>query len=109
MKLLTQEIKAKLLANREWPEAERKPVVKFFYPAGSATWLISELDDDGDTAFGLCDLGMGSPELGNVSIAELQTIKGRFGLGIERDIHWKPCKTLAEYADEARAKGHINA
>lgn len=65
-----------------------QPVVKLFNPMGAATWLLSELDEDGDTAFGLCDLGMGSPEMGYVSLAELAEIKLRFGLYIERDIHF---------------------
>ena len=43
------------------------PVVKFF-GGGACTWLITEMDSaDDDTLFGLCDLGMGYPELGTVS------------------------------------------
>ena len=85
----------------------RKPVVKYFYPAGSATWLISEIDDDGDGLFGLCDLGMGHPELGYVSLSELKAAKGPLGLGIERDLHWSADRTLSEYADVAREVGYI--
>ena len=41
------------------------PVVKLFTPDPGAIWLLTELDpDDADTAFGLCDLGLGCPELG---------------------------------------------
>lgn len=87
---------------------DHKPVVKLFNPCGSATWLISELDDD-NIAYGLCDLGMGSPEIGFVSIAELQAIRLPFGLGIERDLHFRADKTLSEYAKEARAAGRIEA
>lgn len=90
-------------------DSKLKPVVKFFCPWGAATWLVTSLKDDGDTMFGLCDLGMGSPELGYVSLTELQGIKGPFGLTIERDLHFTADKTLAEYADEARAKGRIVA
>ncbi|WP_425462871.1 DUF2958 domain-containing protein [Mesorhizobium norvegicum] len=32
------------------------------------------------------DLGFGFPELGSVSLAELASVKGRLGLGIERDL-----------------------
>ena len=85
-----------------------EPVVKFFNPVGAATWLISELDDDG-IAFGLCDLGFGSPELGYVSVDELAVVKVGFGLGIERDRHFTAKKTLGEYAAEAREKGSISA
>lgn len=86
-----------------------KPVVKLFMPGGSATWLITEMADDGDTLFGLCDLGHGSPELGYVSLSELESVRGRFGLKVERDAHFNTKKTIAEYANEARALGFIKA
>ena len=41
------------------------PVVKLFTPDVNATWLLTELDpEDPDISFGLCDLGVGCPELG---------------------------------------------
>lgn len=87
------------------------PVVKLFNPCGAGTWLLTELDpDDPDIAFGLCDLGMGSPELGSVRISELESIKFLGGaLGIERDQHWQANKSLSAYANEARTLGHIKA
>lgn len=97
-----------LARNAKLPEEARKPIVKFFCPWGAATWLISELAADGDTMFGLCDLGMGEPELGNVSLRELRGIR-RFGLTIERDLHFTADKTLAAYADEAMKNGRITA
>ena len=116
MKLLTKELRDKLLANgREQAKvkgtkAERDfwPVVKFFYPAGAATWLITEADpEDHDILFGLCDLGHGFPELGSVRISELESFKGRFGLGIERDLHFEAKGPLSLYADAAREAGAI--
>ena len=91
MKLFTKQQLAQLLANGEQAKAERNgeceedltrmPVVKLFTPWGSATWLLSEIDpDEQDIAFGLCDLGVGTPELGSVSIAELLALKGPMGL-----------------------------
>ncbi len=109
MKLPTKANFAALAANVDVAEMDRKPVVKFFAPTGSATWLISEIEEDGDTMFGLADLGMGFPEIGSVSLKELSEVKGAFGLGIERDYHFTADKTLAEYADEARAAGRIEA
>ena len=86
------------------------PVVKYFNPMGAATWLLSELDpEDGDTAFGLCDLGFGTPELGYVSLAELRSTRLPLGLYIERDIHFSTTKGIAEYAAEARRLGRIEA
>lgn len=53
------------------------PVVKFFMPDGAATWRLSEADPtDPDIAFGLCDLGFGTPELGSVRIGEIASVRG---------------------------------
>lgn len=119
MKLLTKEIEAKLGRNGAATvaaqtagkdEPDHKPVLKLFAPWGAATWLFSESDpDEPDRVFGLCDLGMGHPELGWASLAEIATAKGPFGLKIERDLHFTADKTIGEYADAARAKGHITA
>jgi len=113
LKLLLKNHKAKLLANHLANDGiedttDFKPVVKFFNPVGAATWLISEMDENG-IMFGLCDLGMGSPELGSVLLSELEEIVLPFGLGIERDMHFEANKTLTEYADEARVLGRIAA
>lgn len=86
---------------------DHEPVVKLFTPDAGATWLLSELDADGDTAFGLCDLGLGCPELGYVSLNEIRSIRGRFRLPVERDIHFKAKKKLTEYASEASNAGRI--
>lgn len=107
MMLLTKANVAALAKNRGRDDA--KPVVKFFVPWGAGTWLISEIEEDGDLMFGLCDLGFGCPELGYVSLSELKSIKGPWGLKIERDRSFKASKTLAEYANEARLAGRISA
>lgn len=116
MKLLTKPIYEKLIANgrKQDPvrgtddEIDFEPVVKLFNPLGSGTWLLTELDPENpDIAFGLCDLGF--PELGSVSISELESIRLPLGLGIERDRHWSPKKSILAYADEASAKGRIVA
>ncbi len=47
----------------------------------------SEIDPmDTDRAFGLCDLRLGSPELGYVSLKELATASGQLGFPIEREL-----------------------
>lgn len=62
MILIIDELRARLLANGATElEADHVPVVKLFKPIGTATWLLTELDADGDTLFGLCDLGFGFP------------------------------------------------
>ncbi len=115
MKLFTEQQERRLLAQgranagRERTE-DFKPVVKLFCPWNGATWLLSELDpDDTDIAFGLCDLGMGFPELGNVRLSELAAVRGPGGLRIERDIHFRADKTISAYAEEASREQRINA
>ena len=89
-------------------EVDYFPAVKVFLPWTSATFLISECDEDG-LAFGLSDLGFGSPELGYISMDEIWEVKGPGGLQAEEDLHFKADKRLTEYAAEARAAGRITA
>jgi Protein of unknown function (DUF2958) len=116
MKLITDSLTTQLLVNGRAQRAaiskgedalDFKPVVKLFTPDAQCTWLLTELDADGGLAFGLCDLGMGEPELGYVALAELATVRGKLGLPIERDLHFTASKTISAYAVEARIAGHI--
>lgn len=117
MELLPQSILDQLAANgranQERIEAgedtfDHHPVVKLFTPDGGATWLLSETDpEDPDIAFGLCDLGLGYPELGSVRLSVLKANRGRLGLPIERDLHFKANVPLGTYADRAREAGGI--
>jgi len=112
--LMTSEHRTLLLANGARAAAgediDPLPVLKLFTPDGSATWLLTELDpDDPDIAFGLCDLGMGYPELGSVSLSEIAAVRGRMGLPIERDLHFTADRPLSAYADDARFQGAIRA
>lgn len=119
MNLLTAEQRARMLRNgRDNAECINEdgdthafwPMVKLFCPWGAATWLLSELDpNEPDIAFGLCDLGMGSPELGSVRLSEIAAIRGPGGLTIERDQHFTPTKSLTAYAADARLAGRIVA
>jgi hypothetical protein len=59
--------------------------------------------------FGLCDLGLGEPELGYVSLSELAALRGRFGLPVEVDRHFLSRKPLSEYAADARVLGRVVA
>ena len=94
MKLITTAQREQMLTNgrltAQGKTIDPHPVVKLFTPDGAATWLLTELDPGApDIAFGLCDLGMGSPELGYVSLSELASVRGRFGLAVERDLHFQ--------------------
>ncbi|QGN56520.1 DUF2958 domain-containing protein [Novosphingobium sp. Gsoil 351] len=84
------------------------PVIKLFTPDANATWLLTELDpDDEDRAFGLCDLGFSSPELGYVRLSDLENLRGPFGLAVERDEHFSADRPLSVYAEQARLSGRI--
>ena len=77
-------------------------------PVGTVT-LSEVLLADETVAWGLCDLGMGFPEFGTVRLSELASIKSPFGLGVERDLHFKADKPISAYIDEASKLGRINA
>jgi hypothetical protein len=116
MKLLTSAQRAKLLDNgrrraavKGTPgEIDFRPVVKLFNPCGAATWLLTEIDPDDETvAWGLCDLGMGFPEFGTVSLTELAGYRGRLGLGIERDLYFEARGPISSYTAAANKAGGI--
>lgn len=117
MKLLTDSQRARLIANGEanvlrathqLDPFDFKPVVKLFTPDGGCTWLLTELDPSApDIAFGLCDLGLGEPELGYVSMTELATVRGKLNLPVERDLHFDADKTLSQYCEAARRLGRV--
>jgi hypothetical protein len=84
-----------------------QPLVILFTADGNATWLLTELNPDIDLAFGLCDLGLGEPELGYVSLVELSAARGPVGLPLECDLHFAPILTISAYADRAREHRRI--
>ena len=104
MKLLTDAIKKALPAlysTEDTPLEDKQVVVRFFNPMGSESWEIYEGKEnlEGDWLFfGMCDLGMGLPELGYVTLEELESIQLPMGLGIERDISVGPSENHPEWA-----------
>jgi hypothetical protein len=109
MILITAAQRAQLLANGAASAAseggiDHAPVVKLFTPDGAATWWLSELDPaEPRRAFGLCDLGLGEPELGYVWLPELEALRGRYGLPVERDTSWTAKATVVAMAAALRA------
>lgn len=89
MKLLTEELKAKLPKLYSQDKNPNPEIVcKFFTPWSNWTWYVIEGEEqDGDWKFfGLVD-GM-ERELGYFRLSELQSLKGPFGLKIERDLYF---------------------
>jgi hypothetical protein len=115
MILLTPELRFALRANdisRRACEAKGErfdppPIVKLFNPLGAATWLATELAEDGDALFGLADLGFGCPELGCFSLSEIRAIRLPYGLWIERDLSFESGFSLSVWTEWARRAGSI--
>jgi len=110
--LITDEQRAQLLANGQVTAQggthDPLPVVRLFTPDAHATWLLSELDPkDGDTAYGLCDVGIGMPELGRIRLSDLAGIVGPLKRPIERDLYFVAQRTLSEYARLALINGSV--
>jgi hypothetical protein len=85
------------------------PVVKLFTPDAAATWLITEAYCGGEDLrlFGLCDLGLCSPELGYAMLSEIEDVRGKLGLLVERDLYFRAKYRLSTYARIARQAGGI--
>jgi hypothetical protein len=66
--------------------------VRLFTPWAGWTWLLTEYDRKERLAFGYCYNAFAphDAELGYVSIEELESVKGPFGLFIERDVCFEP-------------------
>ena len=116
MEILNETIIKQLVANGTQQDKVRGteqeidffPVVKLFTPDANCTWLLTEIDPEHpDIAFGLCDLGMGFPELGNVSIAELRALRGVLGLPVERDLYFEPAHPLSVFTRAAQTASAI--
>ena len=110
---LPDDIRAALIRNAartvDQPRTDPPPALKLFAPIGAGTWLATELLPDGDTLFGLADLGFGCPELGYFSCREIAAVRLPFGLRIERDRHFATTVPLSLWAELARIRGSIIA
>lgn len=101
MKLITKEIielfEKYPLGSQDGKYGDATVIVKFFYPAGAATWLITEgnliKDKNGNVSdiemFGFCcPMGVEHGELGYVMLSDLETIEIIPGLKVERDLYF---------------------
>lgn len=115
MSLLPEHLRQSLIVNWELmivaPEAgvcpDLYPEVKLFAPNGCAIWLLTELNPDTNVAFGLCDLGLGQPELGYVDLNELEALAATDGFEIQVDLEFDTHTPLSKYAELAKTAGRI--
>ena len=112
MAFLTDAQRAQMLANgvarAQGKGIDPYPVVKLYTLDAGAVWLLIDLDADGDRAYGLCDAGIGCPELGHVSLSALETMRGPRGMAVVVDLHFAARQPLSAYAADAIRDGSIN-
>ncbi|HCF2686162.1 TPA: DUF2958 domain-containing protein [Pseudomonas aeruginosa] len=111
--LTTDDQRAQLLANgmahATGQPIDPWPVVRLFTPDAHVTWLLAALDPaDGDTAWGLIDLGIGMPELGSVKLSDLAAIVGPRQKPVLRDLYFRASRSLSEYVQQAQIDGSIS-
>ena len=97
MKLMTKAIEKKLPKFYTHQNAEPANVlvpVKFFTPWTNWTWYATEYNPETRNFFGWVE-GF-DKELGYFNLDELESVRGPFGLKIERDINWNPKTTLKQ-------------
>ena len=90
MRLMTEALE-KRFAEVGSQENVKNPIVvaKFFNPVGAGTWYATEYDPTTKTFFGYVSIfGGWNDEWGYFSLDELESYKGPFGIGLERDLHW---------------------
>jgi len=95
MKLMTKALEKRFTkVGRQ--ENIKDPIIiaKFFNPTGGGTWFASEYNPKDKIFFGYASIfGDHCDEWGYFSLEELEDYKGRFGLGIERDLHFTETKS----------------
>ena len=104
MKLLTKAIRSRLPplgSTDRLPHDEITVQAKFFTPDSSWSWYCLEFDGV-DTFFGLV-VGF-EVEAGLFSLSELESVRGPWGLPIERDRWFKPVP-LSQVPEYARWAG----
>lgn len=85
-----------------------KPVVRLVLYDSKGCWLLAMVNpDDPDIVYGLFDPGGTHPKLGFTTFSQIRQLRGPWGLVVERDLYFKPDKTLVEYARIAERTGSI--
>ena len=90
MKLMTKQLKEKFeMVGSQEDIKDPLVIAKYFNPAGAGTWYATEYIPDQRLFFGYVSIfGDINDEWGYFSLDELESFKGRFGLGIERDLYF---------------------
>ncbi len=91
MKLLTKQLVDRFQqVGRQEDKSDPVIIAKFFNPTGAGTWYATEYNPSDKTFYGYVSIfGDWNDEWGYFSLTELESLKGPFGLGIERDIYFQ--------------------
>lgn len=111
MKIITKEIEeafAKQGYVGDKSAKDIKIVMKLFNPTGAGTWYLYEKETE-DIYWAFVNLGdVEMSECGTVSMSELLAYRGRFGLGIERDLSYKPLSmSLEDVMNKVKSGQHV--
>jgi hypothetical protein len=108
MTFFTREQYERLIHNGTLKDHDPQPVVKLHLEGTDCVWLLTELNpNDPMIAFGLCDLGLQSPELGYVDLSELASLKLPFNNTVQPDEDFIGLYPISVYAAAARECGAI--
>jgi len=98
MKLITKQLEREFekfpLYSQDGKGKDAKVLAKFFLQ--SFTWYVLEFDGE-DTFFGIVINGLDG-EFGYFSLKELESVRGMWGLKVERDRYFNP--TTIEKSDD---------
>jgi len=91
MKLITKQLEKRFAQVGSQADAlDPLILAKFFNPTGAGTWYATEYDPKTRLFFGYVSIfGDWNDEWGYFSLDELQSYRGKFGLGIERDLYFQ--------------------
>jgi len=103
MQLLTKELLKRFeKVGRQEEVSDPVVIAKFFNPAGAGTWYATEYDPVSKEFFGYVSIfGDWNDEWGSFALSELESYRGNFGLGIERDLYFDE-KPISEIVPQAK-------
>lgn len=103
MQLLTKELETEFKRIGSQEELNDPLVVaRFFNPTGAGTWLATEYSPEDKIFFGFVSIfGNECDEWGSFSLDELESFRGRMGLGIERDKYFDSGQLISKVCKKA--------
>lgn len=114
MKLVTKNIEKEFgkypFYSQEGKAQEAEVIAKFFLCAGAWTWYVLEaekLTDGSYNCFGITINGQGEGEYGYFNTGELQSVRTRLGMTVERDIYFEK-KVLKDITEDKYLSYFLN-